>query len=484
MSAPSASFDLAIGMVTAPRPQPLADRTLSELRRAGFVQTIHVFAEPESRVTPQSNVVLHRHARRLGMWGNWLFAARSLLRQCESPFVLICEDDLSLAAGAAEALERAARTLPLEDWGYASLYTSRINPRVHACAAGWQAIPREDLAWGSLTYCFTRAALSELLHEPGIVTYRESKGTDYVVTTAMRRLGRRRYYHVPSLCDHADAGGNSTVGHRHSLETSGLGFDPNYRSPSPASEPRHRPLVSCMMVTRDRREFALQAIRYFQRQTYEPRELVIVDDGRDHLRACLPPDDRLRYHHVAPGTSIGAKRNIACSMARGSIVVFWDDDDWYAPERLEAQVLPLLREEGEVSALEQPHYFDLAGWSFWEASEERNRELWYQNVHCGTLAFQRWLWEGGCHFPDAWLGEEASFLREALKRGARLVPVASEGRFLYVRHDFNSWRFATEGEGWRRREPVRLPAEDEQFYRRRQQVLVERARLEALAESA
>jgi len=40
-----------------------------------------------------------------------------------------------------------------------------------------------------------------------------------------------------------------------------------------------QPLISCIMPTRDRRAFALQAVRYFLRQDYPQVELIIVDDS-------------------------------------------------------------------------------------------------------------------------------------------------------------------------------------------------------------
>ena len=40
-----------------------------------------------------------------------------------------------------------------------------------------------------------------------------------------------------------------------------------------------QPLVSCIMPTYNRREFVPLAIRYFLRQDYANKELIIIDDG-------------------------------------------------------------------------------------------------------------------------------------------------------------------------------------------------------------
>jgi hypothetical protein len=80
------------------------------------------------------------------------------------------------------------------------------------------------------------------------------------------------------------------------------------------------PLVSCILPTGGRPDLVLQSVRYFQRQDYRRRELVIVDDGLDGLAALLPDDERVRYFRCPPGLSIGTKRNRACELARGEII--------------------------------------------------------------------------------------------------------------------------------------------------------------------
>src|SRR3954465_8432998 len=104
------------------------------------------------------------------------------------------------------------------------------------------------------------------------------------------------------------------------------------------------PLVTCLCLTRNRREWLPRAIACFQAQTYERRELLIVADGDDvrDLVAGLPA--------LPPGTlgctgarlGIGAKRNWGCQRATGELIAHWDDDDYSAPTRLADQVARLL----------------------------------------------------------------------------------------------------------------------------------------------
>src|SRR5262249_25850689 len=138
-------------------------QTIAELRRAGFTQPTHVFAEPAAPVPNDPGLVVHRNATRLGMWGNWLAAARLLLDQTDAPFLLICEDDVRFAPCAALALQHAIDTLPHDSWGYVSLYTARPIAHDLGGRLGWQEAPPGWGIWGSLAWCFTRPGLRAVL---------------------------------------------------------------------------------------------------------------------------------------------------------------------------------------------------------------------------------------------------------------------------------------------------------------------------------
>lgn len=210
----------------------------------------------------------------------------------------------------------------------------------------------------------------------------------------------------------------------------------------PAPEAAALPLASCIMVTGDRRDWALQAIRYFARQDYPAKELVIVDDGREPLEAALPCDHRIRYLRLSGRASIGAKRNRACEIARGTFVVHWDDDDWHGPDRLSRQIAPLAQGRADITALRNAPFFDVQAGIWWGCSRDLHRRLFVLDVHGGTLAYRRSLFSRALRFPDRSLAEDAVFLRRAVDSGARLERLAADGAYVYVRHGANSWRVA------------------------------------------
>jgi O-antigen biosynthesis protein len=232
--------------------------------------------------------------------------------------------------------------------------------------------------------------------------------------------------------------------------------------------PTSTPLVSCIMPTRGRPDFAQQAVRYFQRQDYPNTELVIIEDGPPTLAACLPPDPRIRLIASGARGSIGALRNLACQQARGEIVVQWDDDDWHGPARISRQAAGILDGQADITALRDAVVFDLERWQFWRFSALLHRRMFVRDVHGGTLAFRRWVWERLARYPDRSLAEDAIFLDQAVRRGAQLRAQDAAGLFLYLRHSSNSWRLDPgRADGWEEQPEPELPAADRAFYARR-----------------
>jgi glycosyltransferase involved in cell wall biosynthesis len=228
------------------------------------------------------------------------------------------------------------------------------------------------------------------------------------------------------------------------------------------------PQISCIMPTCDRPDFVLQSIRYFQRQDYPSRELIIIDDGKVDLSARIPCDPSIRYIRLSTPMSIGMKRNKGCELANGQFIAHWDDDDWYDARRLSVQMSPLLAGIADVSGLFAGTFFDLHRWEFWECAPELHKRLFVEDVHGGTLVFRRSLFNNPGRYPDRSLAEDALFLRQCVRAGARLVRVPNEGLFIYVRHGANSWSFACgqylTRSGWQRIPEPGLPAGDRSFY--------------------
>lgn len=221
------------------------------------------------------------------------------------------------------------------------------------------------------------------------------------------------------------------------------------KSPQPA-----RPLVSCIMPTHNRRQFIPLTLENYCAQTYSHKELIIVDDGTDPVGDVVAGYPGIRYLSLPRRASIGAKRNLACEQARGDIIAHWDDDDWYGPDRLERQVLPIVDGHADVTGLESGFVLVLPGGEFWTIDPRLHRRMFVCDVHGGTLVFRKSLWTAGLRYPDINLAEDAALLTAAMTRGARLMRIENSGCFVYVRHGSNAWKFDTgrflDPRGWQR----------------------------------
>ena len=61
----------------------------------------------------------------------------------------------------------------------------------------------------------------------------------------------------------------------------------------------------------------------------------------DPVGDLIPADPRIRYLRETPRRVLGDKRNRLCELARGEIIVHWDDDDWHGRDRIARQVAAL-----------------------------------------------------------------------------------------------------------------------------------------------
>ncbi len=229
------------------------------------------------------------------------------------------------------------------------------------------------------------------------------------------------------------------------------------------------PLVSCIMPTHNRHRFLPQAVKYFLRQDYPNRELIIVDDGTDPVEDLIPKGPHIQPIRLPRKQSIGAKRNLACEAANGEIILCWDDDDWYAQDRISYQVTPLLEEKADLTGLDSILLLDLATGQFWSCTPELHRRMFYQGIVSGTLAFWKKFWQQGARFPHKSIAEDAAFHKMLIQRGARMKRLSNNGAFVYIRHGANSWRFTPgrylDRTGWFRVEPpLFMPAQDLEFY--------------------
>jgi predicted O-methyltransferase YrrM len=235
--------------------------------------------------------------------------------------------------------------------------------------------------------------------------------------------------------------------------------------PAPAPLVMHAPvgrLVSCIMPTANRRAFIPQAIRYFQRQDYEARELIILDDGADSVADLVPRDPRIRYVRMDERRTMGAKHNLACDLAQGEIICHWDDDDWMADWRLSYQIRELLsRSPSAICGLAHLLFYDPRADRAWRYRHPDQHRPW---IGGGTLVYRRSFWESH-RFPDMNEGADTIFIWGLTD--AEIVALPDERFYVAIVHAANTSPKRTDGPGWDAlgvRDIRALLGEDWEFY--------------------
>ncbi|BAV06591.1 Methyltransferase domain-containing protein [Filimonas lacunae] len=202
------------------------------------------------------------------------------------------------------------------------------------------------------------------------------------------------------------------------------------------------PLVSCIMPTYNRREFVPDAIRYFLRQDYTHKELIIIDDGTDAVQDLVPQHPAIRYYRLDNKITLGAKLNMACQYAAGPIIVNWDDDDWYAERRLRYQVDALQQANTDVCGINQLLYYDLRHKTAYKYSYPVDQRVWLLG---SSLCYTKASWQRN-PFADINVGMDGLFV---WNMSADRVTVLPDVTFsVHMIHNNNVSPKQTEGNWW------------------------------------
>jgi len=189
------------------------------------------------------------------------------------------------------------------------------------------------------------------------------------------------------------------------------------------------PKVSCILATCNRAAFFQQALRNFSRQSYENRELIVVDDSDEPMEEFCRNADNVRYIRLNQRTATGTKLNIGIEASQGEVIQKFDDDDYYGTEFLSLAVEHLERaRQGRV----------LVAWCCFAILIAGDEDLYFSGHgwHAGgSFCFRRELWEGG-RFRAIYRSSDSWFRRD---NKPEIVRVCASDQYLVVRHGANTW---------------------------------------------
>lgn len=100
------------------------------------------------------------------------------------------------------------------------------------------------------------------------------------------------------------------------------------------------PLITCIIPTRNRPELVTRAVKSVLNQSYGNYEIIVIDDSTDNLTQEIFSSSGRKLKYIKNEICRGAQysRNIGLSEAKGDIISFLDDDDFWMPWKIESQM--------------------------------------------------------------------------------------------------------------------------------------------------
>jgi glycosyltransferase involved in cell wall biosynthesis len=156
--------------------------------------------------------------------------------------------------------------------------------------------------------------------------------------------------------------------------------------------------VSCICATYNRRRFLPYLLHVYKNQTYpsNKRELVIFDDSPTTNQDIIDdfqkknPKEKIVYHYQSEKLTLGKKRNELNKMAKGDIIINFDDDDYYPPDRVKYTVTKMNQQKAEVAGSSEIYLY-------FTQTKQMMISGPFSNCHStnGTIAFRKsWLYGG------------------------------------------------------------------------------------------
>lgn len=170
-------------------------------------------------------------------------------------------------------------------------------------------------------------------------------------------------------------------------------------------------------------------------QTQQPAKWIVVDNSSYPAHDWSPAKDipLVEYHRVYEPHSIGALRNLCLDYALQSgaeYIVFWDDDDYYPPERIATGVTALKSNPtADIAASSRMYVLLTKENIFMEVGP-------YGPLHgtAATYTIRRRYAESN-RFPDRSRGEELGFTKQWT---APMVQLSPESTILVMGHSRNT----------------------------------------------
>ena len=199
---------------------------------------------------------------------------------------------------------------------------------------------------------------------------------------------------------------------------------------------KYYPFVSVCTPTFNRRPFIENMFQCFRNQNYpkDRLEWIIVDDGTDKIGDLIAKSKipQIKYFTLPEKVPLGTKRNFMHKHAKGTIIVYMDDDDYYPPDRISHAVERLESNKDALCAGSSEIYI------YFKTLNRMVQCGPYGPKHAtaGTFAFRAELLKQTQYEDHAALAEERAFLKDYTVPFVQLDPMKT---ILVFSHEHNTF---------------------------------------------
>lgn len=187
------------------------------------------------------------------------------------------------------------------------------------------------------------------------------------------------------------------------------------------------PKVSVVMPIRNREHLLPIALASYKSQTWERKELVIIDDSdTDFVWPLIKDWPDVIHVRLSEPLSIGLKRNIGAEVATGDFLANFDSDDFSSSDRISSQMDNLAYFKKAV--------IGYSAFNLWNLEKKQAHRYYMNGYVCGaSLLYSREFWRRN-PFPDQNVNEDELYTIH--NRDAR-VGVCGYGKLVVLIHQEN-----------------------------------------------
>lgn len=192
------------------------------------------------------------------------------------------------------------------------------------------------------------------------------------------------------------------------------------------------PFVSILIpTTTSRKAFLPQLFRSIARQDYEGKTEIIILSDEDYESINIPKNTNLRLINSKFKTTLGYKRNLLNNEAQGDILIYFDDDDYHMPTRINHTVQSLINGKNLIAGSSKSFVFRISNQIIYEYGP-------YGKYHsgCGSMGFFKQYIKNHKFDEEKNYAEESSFTNNFKEPMNQLDP---EKTILIVHHKLNTF---------------------------------------------